>query len=81
MGLRVFYGFVSVGIVAFILGTSSRSSGNTQSQDLTPKVMAHPGGRWLVILVGIGTKLVSGGVGCFGAAPFGCREGGCRGWR
>jgi hypothetical protein len=43
MRLRVFYGFVSAGIVAFILGTSSQSSGNTQSRDLAAKVMAHPG--------------------------------------
>ena len=42
-------GFVSAGIVAFILGIGSRCSGDARSKDLTAKVMAHSGGRWLVI--------------------------------
>jgi Domain of Unknown Function (DUF1206) len=66
LGLGVFYGFVSAGIVAFILGTSSQSSGNTQSQDLTAKVMAHPGGRWLAIGAGIGLLAAGAGLAAYG---------------
>jgi hypothetical protein len=69
LGLGAFYGFVSAGVVAFILGTGSRSSGDARSKDLTAKMMAHPGGRWLVIGIGIG--LVATGV---GLAAYGLRK-------
>jgi hypothetical protein len=66
LGLGAFYGFVSAGIVAFILGTGSQSSGNAESQDLTAKVMAHPGGRWLVIGIGAGLFAAGSGVAAYG---------------
>jgi hypothetical protein len=66
LGLGAFYGFVSAGIVAFILGTGSQSSGNAESQDLTAKVMAHPGGRWLVIGIGVGLFAAGSGLAAYG---------------
>ena len=66
LGLAALYGFVSAGIVAFILGTGSRSSGDARSQDLTAKVMAHPGGRWLVIGIGIGLVATGAGLAAYG---------------
>lgn len=66
LGLGAFYGFVSAGIVAFILGTGSQSSGDARSQDLTAKVMAHPGGRWLIIGIGIGLFAAGAGLAAYG---------------
>lgn len=66
LGLGAFYGFVSAGIVAFILGTGSKSSGDARSQDLTAKVMAHSGGRWLVIGIGIGLFAAGAGLAAYG---------------
>jgi hypothetical protein len=48
-----FYGFVCVGVVSFLLGAGTPSSSNSQSKDITARVMGHAGGRWLVGLVGL----------------------------
>ncbi len=69
LGLGIFYGFTCVGIIDFIRGTESSSSGNTQAAALTARVMAHPGGRWLVVLFGIG--LLAAGI---GLAIYGLRK-------
>jgi Domain of Unknown Function (DUF1206) len=50
----VLYAFICGSVVSFILGTGGKTSGNTQSKDVTARLMAHGGGRWLVALVGIG---------------------------
>jgi Domain of Unknown Function (DUF1206) len=62
----IFYGFVFAGVVAFLMGTAGKS-GNAQSKDVTAKLMSHPGGRWLILLIGLvvvgaGVALVVGGV-------------------
>ena len=69
LGLGIFYGITSAGVVGFIRGTGGPSSGNTQSTDLTARVMANPGGQWLVALIGIG--LWAAGV---GLAVYGLRK-------
>jgi hypothetical protein len=48
------YAFICGTVVSFILGTGGRASGNKQSKDVTARLMAHSGGRWLVALIGIG---------------------------
>jgi Domain of Unknown Function (DUF1206) len=69
LGLGTFYGFTCAGIVGFIVGTGGPSSGNTQAKDLTARLMAHAGGRWLVALIGVG--LLAAGV---GLAAYGLRR-------
>jgi hypothetical protein len=54
LALGILYGFTCAGIIAFISGTGGPSAGNTQATDLTARVMSHPGGRWLVIAIGVG---------------------------
>ena len=54
LGLGIFYGFTCGGIIDFSRGAGGPSSGNTQSVDLTARAMAHPGGQWLIALIGIG---------------------------
>jgi hypothetical protein len=56
----ILYAFICGSIVSFILGTGGTTSGNTQSKDVTARLMAHGGGRWLVALIGI--ILTVGGV-------------------
>jgi Domain of Unknown Function (DUF1206) len=48
------------------MGTAGKS-GNNQSKDATATLMSHPGGRWLILLIGLvvtgaGVALVAGGV-------------------
>jgi hypothetical protein len=50
----VLYAFICGSVVSFIIGTGGKTSGNTQSKDVTARLMAHSGGRWLVALIGIG---------------------------
>ena len=49
----VLYGFICGSIVAFLLGIS-QTSGNSQSKEVTAQLMAHTGGRWLVLAIGVG---------------------------
>jgi hypothetical protein len=65
----VLYAFICGSVVSFILGTGGKTSGNTQSKDVTARLMAHGGGRWLVALIGIG--LAAAGV---ALAVHGLRE-------
>ena len=60
LGLGIIYGFTSGGIVDYIRGTGGPSSGNTEPADLSARVMAHPGGQWLIAVIGVG--LAAGGV-------------------
>lgn len=48
----VFYGFVCGSIVAFLLGGRQTSS-NSQSRDVTTRLMSHSGGRILVLVIGL----------------------------
>jgi hypothetical protein len=52
----VVYGFLSV--TAFALLAGSTTSQSSQQQTLSAQVMAHPGGRWLVGIVGAAIVLV-----------------------
>jgi hypothetical protein len=51
----VLYGFFFVGTLKLVLGdsASATANGNRQSKDLTAQVMAHPGGRTAVGVVGV----------------------------
>ena len=50
----IFYAFVCAGVVGFVSGSGGPASGNSQSRDLTARLMSHAGGRWLVLLIGLG---------------------------
>lgn len=56
----VFYSAVCVSILTYVL-THKASSSNEQSKTWTAKLMDAPGGRWLVMLIGLG--LVAWGIG------------------
>ncbi|SEF79300.1 protein of unknown function [Thermomonospora echinospora] len=56
----VFYTVSCLAILAFVLGQGTSSS-DDQSKEFTAKAMAEPGGRWLVLAVGLG--FVGWGVG------------------
>jgi hypothetical protein len=67
LGGAILYGLVLVGVVGFLVGGASQTSGNHQSKALTARFMSHEGGRWLVLLVGLvvvgaGLAVVVGGV-------------------
>jgi TRAP-type C4-dicarboxylate transport system permease small subunit len=50
----IFYAFVCAGVVSFVSGSGGPASSNSQSRDLTVRLMSHAGGRWLVLLIGLG---------------------------
>ncbi|HEX2313310.1 MAG TPA: DUF1206 domain-containing protein [Thermomonospora sp.] len=52
-GRGVFYTVSCLAILAFILGRGTSSS-DEQSKEFTARAMAEPGGRWLVLAVGVG---------------------------
>jgi hypothetical protein len=62
----VLYAFICGSVVSFILGTGGRASGNKQSKDLTARLMAHGGGRWLVALIGAGLAAAGIGLAVYG---------------
>jgi hypothetical protein len=53
LGRGVFYTVGCLGILAFVLGHGASSS-DDQSKEFTARAMAEPGGRWLVLAVGLG---------------------------
>ncbi|MBW8484486.1 DUF1206 domain-containing protein [Actinomadura parmotrematis] len=59
-GRGIFYTAGFIGMLSFVLGQGGKSS-NEQSQSWSAKAMGEPGGRWLVLLVGLG--FVAWGVG------------------
>src|SRR3984893_9784652 len=50
----IFYGVVCAGVVGFVSGSGGPASSNSQSRDLTARLMSHAGGKWLVMLIGLG---------------------------
>jgi len=56
----VVYGVICYGVLKFALGAGGPQSSDKQSVDLTATVMKYPGGRILVIVVGL--ALVGGGI-------------------
>lgn len=61
LALAAIYTSLCIGVVTFLLGVGSQRSGNDQSKDITAKLMGYTGGRWLVLLIGLG--VVGMGVG------------------
>ncbi|GAB2863552.1 DUF1206 domain-containing protein [Actinoallomurus bryophytorum] len=62
LGRGIFYAVVCASTVAFIIGAGGPGSSDKKSRDYSGKAMHDiPGGRWLVLLVGLG--LVAGGIG------------------
>jgi hypothetical protein len=59
LGKAVIYGFLAFSILKFALGVGAPASSNQQSADLTAAALHHPGGRAVVVAVGIG--LIAGG--------------------
>jgi hypothetical protein len=57
----VFYALVCAGVVGLVAGSGGPAPGNSQSEDLTARLMSHAGGRWLVLLIGLG--VVAAGIG------------------
>lgn len=53
LGRTILYGFLAYVILKYAIGAGAPKSSNSQSKDLTATVMAHPGGRVLVILAGL----------------------------
>jgi hypothetical protein len=53
LGRAVVYGLIAYGVLKLALGAGGPQSSDTQSVDLTATAMRHPGGRFLVILVGL----------------------------
>jgi hypothetical protein len=59
-GRGVFYTAAFAGMLGFVLGQGGQSS-DQQSHSYTARAMEHPGGRWLVLAVGLG--FVAWGIG------------------
>jgi hypothetical protein len=57
----IFYALVCAGVVGLVAGSGGPAPGNSQSEDLTARLMSHAGGRWLVLLIGLG--VVAAGIG------------------
>jgi hypothetical protein len=60
LGKAVVYAVVAYSVLKYAAGAGSPKSGDTQSVDLTATLMRYPGGRILVIVVGL--ALIGGGI-------------------
>jgi hypothetical protein len=56
----VMYAVIAYGVLEYALGVGSPQGGNQQSVDLTATLMRHPGGKAVVVVVGI--ALIAGGL-------------------
>lgn len=56
----VLYAVIAYGVLEYALGVGSPQGSNQQSVDLTAKLMRHPGGRAVVVVIGI--ALIGGGL-------------------
>jgi hypothetical protein len=54
------YGLVAYGVLTFALGAGGPQSSDSQSVDLTAAAMRHPGGRFVVIAIGLALAGVGG---------------------
>ncbi len=50
------------GVVGLVSGSGGPAPGNSQSEDMTARLMSHAGGRWLVLLIGLGVVAVGIGM-------------------
>jgi hypothetical protein len=60
LGRALVYGFITFGVLKYAVGVGAPKSSDQQSVDLTATVMSHPGGRVVVIIVGV--ALAAGGL-------------------
>jgi hypothetical protein len=60
LGRAIIYGFIAYGTLKYALGAGAPQSTNQQSVDLTASAMSHPGGRVLVVIIGL--ALIAGGL-------------------
>jgi Domain of Unknown Function (DUF1206) len=59
-GRAIIYGVIAYGILKYALGAGAPESSDKQSVDLTAEAMRHPGGKFLVVVIGL--ALIGGGV-------------------
>ena len=60
LGRAIIYGVIAYGVLKYTLGTGGPQSSNQQSVDLTATMLKHPGGKFLVIVIGL--ALIGGGI-------------------
>ena len=60
LGRAIIYGFVAYGALKYALGAGAPQSTNQQSVDLTASVLSHPGGKAVVVIIGL--ALIAGGL-------------------
>lgn len=53
LGRTILYAVTGYGVLKYAIGTGGPQSSNQQSVDLTATLMRHPGGRALVIIIGL----------------------------
>lgn len=60
LGRAIIYGVITYGVLKYTLGTGGPQSSNQQSVDLTATLLKYPGGKFLVIVIGL--ALIGGGI-------------------
>jgi hypothetical protein len=58
LGRAIVHIALCIATVTFLLDVGSRHKGDDQSKDITATLMSHTGGRWLVLLIGLGVVAV-----------------------
>jgi hypothetical protein len=60
-GVRaIVYAVIGFGVAKYAIGLGAPASSDKESQDLTASAMSHPGGRILIVAVGVG--FIAGGI-------------------
>ena len=60
LGRAIIYGVIAYGVLKYSLGTGGPQSSDKQSVDLTATLLKYPGGKFLVIVIGL--ALIGGGI-------------------
>jgi hypothetical protein len=60
LGRAIIYGVIAYGVLKYALGTGGPQSSDKQSVDLTSTLLKYPGGKFLVIVIGL--ALIGGGI-------------------
>ena len=60
LGRAIIYSVIAYGVLKYTLGTGGPQSSNKQSVDLTATLLKYPGGKFLVIVIGL--ALIGGGI-------------------
>jgi hypothetical protein len=66
LALGVLYGGICGSVVYFIIGAGDNTSTNTQSRSITAQLLAHSGGRVLVVAIGVAVAAAGVTVGIYG---------------